>query len=264
MATSIHVLHHAIFIGILLFFGGCNKQYKSPKIPTPINAETVLDNETTSIEQAQISTKDVDQALNGCPEHMAATALRIKNKSNKPILLEIDHANVGTYDAEDLAITFSKIGLNNPSIKELTVGHDISQGLTIGGIGLLSSAWLLINLDTLKKGQAFTSGTDSMFTITTLATIPLIIIGACIYYAIKSDKEYIIECEQERLIDQFRKMFESTVLAFEDCIEIGPNQLIEQIIFYDTRPGNTQMAQQNELVLQCTSENKKIQIPLVI
>lgn len=264
MIISIHFLHYTLFIGFLLFFAGCTKQYKAPKIPTPINIDKVVDNETLLIEQGIISTKDIDQGLNGCPDHMAATAIRIKNKTIKPMLLEIDRTNIGTYDAEELAITFSKIGLNNPNIKELTVGHDISRGLTIGALSLLSGAWLFINFNDLKKGQFFSNNANSLFTFSTLLTIPLIIIGTCIYYAIKADKEYILECEQERLIDQFRKMFESRVLAFEDCIEIAPNQLIEKIIFYDTRAPSTQEAQQKELVLGCTSDGKKIQIPVII
>lgn len=271
MLNNMRLLHHILLIGFLVFSSGCGKQYSTPSLPISKTVDKVFDNEITKIEQSQISTKDIDAALNGCPDHMAATAFRIKNKTDKPIILEIDHTNVGTYDAEDLALAFSKIGLNHPRIKELTVGHDISRGLTIGITSILSGALMYTLFKELKNNDTFrTGGTGSppnywlLTSASALMTLPIIALGAYVYSAINADREDIVECEQERLIDQFRQMFESAVLAFEDCIEIAPNESIDQIIFYDTRPVNPDTAQQQALVLRCTSGDKKIQIPLEI
>ena len=270
MVVNMRFLHQALLAGFLVFASGCSKQYNTATLPTSTAIDKVIDNEVTKIEQAQISTKDIDTALNGCPDHMVATALRIKNKTNKPLIIEINHTNVGTYDAEDLALAFSKIGLNNPRIKELTVGHDISRGLTIGITGILSGAvayGLFQEIKTHLSSHADKIHPPSNWLlagISLLATLPIIALGAYVYSAINADRDDIVESEQERLIDQFRQMFESAVLAFEDCIEIAPNDTIDQLIFYDTRPVASDTAQQHELVLRCTSDGKKIQIPLAI
>ena len=263
-----------VFFSFFLFaMNGCGpKKYRTPSVPAPLKKTKIFEDKRIKVEQGEITGKDLEYSLNGDPTEVLGVGVHIENKSKKPVVIEIERTNVGTYDAEDLALLFSKIALENPRIKELTIGHDISQALTIGITGALSAATaygVFRELQRTAREQADRFENHPSFNnnwtfsiISILTTIPLIAIGSYVYGAINAEKTNIIESEQERLIEQFRQMFEPAILAFDDCIEIAPESSLDQVIFYDTKPVTADAIQQRQLVLRCASDGTKTLIPL--
>lgn len=258
----------------ILTLGGCgSKQYAPPTLPTAKQSIKIVDDNTLRIKQGHITDENITAALNDTPPHLLGTALQIENKTNKPVILEIERTNVTTYDTEDLALMFSKIALQDPRMQELTIGHTISQGLTIGITSGICATWAYCIFKELKdaaihgrelSGMRIPNNNWVIGIAAVLATIPIARIGSYVYKAISAEKTNIIESEEERLIDQFRLMFTPITLSFDDSIEIAPHSSMQQIVFYDSRPVESDMTNQHQLVLSYLSDGKKTLVPLEI
>ncbi len=269
------MLHTMIFLlpalTSLLVLSGCgSKQYTPPTLPTAKQSVKVVDDDTLQIKQGLITSEIISTALNDSPPHLLGASLRIENKTSAPVTLEIERTTVATYDTEDLALMFSKIALQDPRMQELTVGHTISQGLTIGitsGICAMASYQVFQSLkqratDNSPGGIPNNNWINGIAAV--LSTIPIALIGSYVYNAISAEKTNIIESEEERLINQFRLMFSPITLSFDDCVEIAPHSTLQQIIFFDARPIETDATNQHQLVLRYATGDKKVLVPLEI
>lgn len=259
-----------LFAASLLLLSGCgSKQYVTPSVPTPKHTTKVLDDSVLTIKQGLISQENIESSLNEAPNHVLGTTLHIENKTNQSVMLEIERTNVAVYDTEDLALMFSKVGLKDPLMKELTLSHDIAQGFTIGIAGGLTAFTAYELFQTLKNSTRNTATNIFGMQISTtwllgIATVLIPMIGSYVYKAISADKTNIIESEEERLIDQFRLLFSSNALSFDDCVEIAPHSILKQTIFYDGRSIESDMTNQRALVLRYATGDQKVLVPLEI
>jgi hypothetical protein len=261
---------NAFLIGVLtLMVGGCvRKPYVHPKIPTTFKNQKALETDVFCVSQGEITEKDISRSLNEAPQNILAASVQVRNKSNRPLILEIDRTNVATYDAEDLSLIFSKIAVEYGATKDVTLGYDVARFFTIGVTGGLAVALAGEIYRLFKKDNRVvlpgrpTLNNLALGGLAALTTLPIIAIGSYAYNAISAARTDIVECEQEKLIEHFRQVFESTVLAFDDRIEIAPRSSLEQVIFYDTKPAVPGGPEHRELVLRVMDGETKSLVPL--
>lgn len=260
---------HAITLALMSCFFVCcsQKQHKTLSAPYPTTTKKIFDTSSILIEQGNITDRDLIKSLGEVSQEIVGIGVKIKNKTKKPITVEIERTNIGTYDAEDMALMTSKIALQHPRVKELVVGHQISKALTLGISGGLAVATAYTAFRELKKEQTRNPSAKPLNdwllgAISVIATTPIILAASYVYNAIKSDEADILECEEERLIEQCRQIFEPATLAFDDTVEIAPQSSLDIAIFYNPKMRSNEHHEQKILVLRCVEESTKHLIPL--
>ena len=249
------------FIGIcmLVFLGGCSRKYHPPVLPYAPTIEKIADNDVAIIKQGSLMDQDFEKILCGAPPTMRATTVLIENKTNKPLIVEIDRSNLSIYDTEDLAHICSKEALLNSSKNKYAFGYSAARNVIQISTGIAALAWAgFVN----ARWQPYAGDALARLGWTWVPAIAIFALGSHINHNVSASQTDVLESEEELFFEQFRQMFERTILSFDDCVEIAPYKSLKQIIFFNAEPTEGASAGQRKLVLRLTSDTLQTLVPL--
>jgi hypothetical protein len=250
-------LFSGICMSILL--GGCSRKYHPPVLPYAPTIEKIADNDIALIKQGSLIDQDTKKILYGAPPAMRTTTIVIENKTSKPLIVEIDRSNLSIYDTEDLAHICSKEALLNSSKNKYVFGYSVARNVIQISTGMAALAWAGF---VSARWQSYAGDGLARLGWTWLPAIAIFALGSYINHNVSASQTDTLESEKELFFEQFKQMFEGTILSFDDCVEIAPYKSLKQIIFFDTEPTESGNAGQRKLVLRLTSDRLQTLVPL--